>query len=269
MFLNKSQAAFRHQVLNLAEDYDHLYFWTVTFYTLHPDWECFGMFRRFLDHLQKVLPGNWGGVRVAELHKEHGVHFHLVVTERLAADFVRRVGRCHGIGRVHVEVVKDKRGAEDYLAKYLTKQFAAPKTTPTRKVTAHVFSFGFAHVFSMVAENEVRQRNARRWASFGKTKRRTRVKDMENASDYWLYRKTHNLPWLGYAPECYLRRAWVFDVDNTAAHTLKKCWFYLKKNHPNIPSEAVALATGRAVATDLGPAVWRSREIELGPAAPF
>lgn len=231
--LTKSQAAFRHQALNLAEDYPTLYFWTVTFYTLHADFEAFQLFSRFLNHLQKVVGKGWGGVRVAELHKEHGVHFHLVVTERLAADLVRRVGRCYGIGRVNVKVVHDVPGAIDYLAKYLTKKGEAPKTKTGR--------------------------TARRWATFGQVKRRTRVKDMENASDYWLYRVSNNLPWISYRAEILLKRAWLIGEQQ-----FKSCWFCLRRN---LWRDAWGLATEKAIATGLGAIVWRDYSLEFQ--APF
>lgn len=182
----KSAQAFIFQALNLFEDHKDLYFWTLTFYHVHSDWECHKRFSNFLRHLRKVVGRGWGGVRVSELHEEHGVHFHLIVSERLAADLVRRVGRCYGFGRVHVERVFDQRGAIDYLAKYLTKQRDHPKTESGR--------------------------SCRKWASFGDI-RRTRVKDMENAGTYWRFRKARNLPWTSWRQEHLIDRSWIISED--------------------------------------------------------
>jgi len=213
--LTKSKAAFLLSAQQLAEKYEHLYFWTVTFYTLHADWEASHMFTSFLNHLREVVGRDgWGGLRVAELHQEHGVHFHLIVTERLAADLVRRVGRCHGIGRVHVEMVHDKAGAAAYLAKYLSKQYEAPKTKSGR--------------------------NMRRWAAFGDVPR-TKIKDLVNDSPMWIYRRNLDLPFLNFPEEIILQRCWL--LDDTGA-TMKAAWFNMRAAG-RVTQDAVSMALGK------------------------
>lgn len=256
----KSQAAFWHQCQNLFEDNRELYFWTVTFYTLHADWECMELFSNFLNHLKKVMGPGWGGIRVAELHENHGVHFHLIITQRLAADIVRRVGRCHGIGRVHVKRIWDAQGAIDYLSKYLAKQKDAPRTKPRRKVHAAVISFGFAHALAVIAEEREKQRSVRKWATFGDV-RRSRVKDMINDSPVWQFRREHNLPFLSFIPdEVILRHAW-YTASNTH---FKSCWFALRQNRV---ADAILLANEKLRPAGNGtysyPAPWDSLKSPL------
>ena len=152
------------------------------------------MFSAFLKHLRNVLEGDWGGVRVAELHKEHGVHYHALINRRLSVDVVRRVARCHGIGRIFVEVA-DNNGAA-YLSKYLSKQRAGPLCRSGRR--------------------------ARRWASFGPI-RKTRVCDVVNDSPMWVYRRANNLPFLGYRWEGFLNSAWIMGEE-----VFRAVWFAAK-----------------------------------------
>lgn len=254
--LTKTQAAFVFQAQKLFEDHPQLYFWTVTFSTLHADWECAALFRSFLNHLREVMGRTgWGGVRVSELHQEHGVHYHLLVTERLAADLVRRVGRCHGIGWVKVKMVYDIKGAIDYLIKYLHKQKEGPKTQPRRKITTAVWSIGFANALLIVASDYERQRNGRRWASFGDI-RRTRVKDVECDSPMWRFRKQHNLPFLTYRAEVILNRAWLMGEAS-----FKSCWFALKRALLRAEEgfqDAIKLATEQLFSTTNGLLVERA-----------
>lgn len=173
---------------------NRVWLWTFTFAVLHDDWECSRLFRRFLNHLRVVLGKEWGGVRVAELHKEHGVHYHALVTRRIPVDIIRRVGRCHGIGRVHVALCDSN--APKYLGKYLSKSLAGP-----------------------LGEGG---RSGRRWAAFGNIVR-TRVSDLVNESSYWVFRRSRGLKWLGYKSEIILQAVWSLGESNflTAWHCAK------------------------------------------------
>jgi len=178
--MKKSRVAFEMTCDRLFSSGKRIYFWTVTFSTLHNDWECAKLWTSFLNHLRQVVGRTgWGGVRVTELHGERGVHYHFLCTERLAVDLVRRVGRCHGIGRIHV--AKADRGAGLYLSKYLSKQHEGAKTE----------SGG----------------NARRWAVFGDVDR-VRVRDLVNYSDHWQFRRQHQMAYLGFVRETIAQRAW-------------------------------------------------------------
>jgi len=184
MTAGKSRVAFECTARKLFESGEQIYFWTFTFAELHDDWEASRLFSKFLDHLRKVMGGDWGGVRVVELHKTHGVHYHALLNRRLAVDVVRRVGRCHGIGRIHVK--RADSGSVGYLSKYLRKQRAGPLCESGR--------------------------NARRWAAFGDIDR-TRCCDIVYESPMWNYRREQGFKWLGWNVEHLLDRAWDYGVE--------------------------------------------------------
>src|ERR1700744_2827736 len=129
--MTKTVAAFEMTCEKLFERYSHLYFWTFTFKQVMPDWyysQTWARFwRDFLDH----FPDQVIGVKVAELHKEHGLHYHLILNQRICVGQVRRIGARYGIGRVHVKLC-DK-GAVGYLRKYLMKNDRREFKAPVRK----------------------------------------------------------------------------------------------------------------------------------------
>jgi len=204
-----------------------VYLWTVTFSALHSDWECGKLFRAFLNHLREVVGRTgWGGVRVCELHREHGVHYHLLVTERLAVDLVRRVGRCHGIGRIHV--VRADEGSAAYLAKYLSKKGEGPRGQ--------------------------RGGSMRRWAAFGDVES-TRCKDVVLESPMWAYRRQRGLRWRGYQQEWILSAAWDRGED-----VFLSAWCSLGR--AQTVGEAVEIASGRLRVRWLGDLTYKP---ERGP----
>jgi len=224
MNLSKSCAAFRLTAQGLFEKYPKVYFWTVTFHSLHSDWECSALFAKFLKHLQDVVGRTgWGGVRVVELHVNHGAHYHLLVTERLAVDLVRRVGRCYGIGRIHVE--KADSGTVDYLGKYLSKGRVGTKTESGRR--------------------------ARKWAAFGDVPR-VRIRDLENMSPMWVYRRQHRLPFLNFRDERHMQAAWSISVEQFRA-----AYFAVKRGQVQ---DAIKLSQGRLESRGLGQYVERSKD---------
>jgi len=226
--ISRSKRAFQLCAGGIAERFPILYFWTVTFAVVHDDWQCSQLFRRFLDHLKKdkLLVGcEFGGLRVAELHKKHGVHYHLLVNTRVSVHIVRRIGRCYGIGRVNVKRVWDNEGAIAYLAKYLSKRGnGVPLCESGRKM--------------------------RRWAAFGEVPR-VRVSDVVFESEMSIWRRAQNLPWLGYRKEFVVRRAW-----DEGPEACKAVWFLLRGD--GSWSDALALATGRLEVRGLGE--WVERE---------
>jgi hypothetical protein len=174
-----------------------VYFWTFTFAAVHSDWEAMRMFSAFLNHLRKTIGGDWSGVRVAELHPGgHGVHFHALLDRRLDVHIVRRVGRCYGIGRIHVEVAHGEESVK-YLAKYLSKQREGPLCESGR--------------------------NARRWASFGPIQG-TRVSDLVNESPQWVFRREHGFTFLGFRVEPLLNRCWDYGES-----TFKSAWYAARR----------------------------------------
>lgn len=224
MALTKTKAAFLLTAESMFEKYPKVYFWTFTFYRVHPDWEASQRFTRFLNHLQKVTDKGWGGLRVAELHKEHGLHFHALVNGRIAIDFVRRVGKCYGIGRVHVCKADVKSAA--YLAKYLSKQKRGPKTKTGR--------------------------NMRRWGAFGNVKQHaSRVSDLVNDSPMWVYRREHKLPFLSYGKERVLWLCW-----ERGPEVFKAAWFKLRAaesdDYDDFSQDGFSLALGKLDVKGLG-----------------
>lgn len=188
--LTKTKAAFLLTCERLFQAAPRVYFWTFTFSTLHSDWDCAKLFRDFLRHLRKHLGGDWGGVRVAELHKEHGVHYHALINRRLAVDEVRYVASFHGIGRIFV--CRARKESSAYLAKYLSKGKEGPLCKSGRR--------------------------ARRWAKFGEIDH-VKVSDLENYSPMWVFRRNNHLGFLGYRWEALLSRAWDLGED-----TFRMAW---------------------------------------------
>jgi hypothetical protein len=62
------------------------------------------------------------GVRVLELHDEHGVHFHVLTDKRFPIRKMLDLGGRYGFGRTNVKTVKDVAGGVAYLCKYLSKR---------------------------------------------------------------------------------------------------------------------------------------------------
>lgn len=130
-----------------------------------------------------MIGGGWGGLRVTELHKEHGVHYHFLCNQRLAVDVIRGVGRKFGVGRI--QVCKCRMNEPDRMGQYL-----ADYLKPGRD---KVFGKGGGR--------------ARLWAKFGEVEH-TRVSDIVFDCAEWRYRRERGLGWLGFHVENWLRRIW-------------------------------------------------------------
>ena len=220
--MTKTTAAFLLTADRLfADKTQKVYFWTFTFCVVHDDWEASSYFASFLNHLRKVIGGDWGGVRVVELHRDHGCHYHALINRRLAVDIVRRVARCHAIGRIFVELADADAAA--YMGKYLSKQCKGPLTKSGR--------------------------NARRWAAFGPVAR-TRVSDLVNDSPEWVYRREHNLPFVSYRYEALLSSCWV-----RGEVTFRTAWHCAKRGEMG---NVLALAHGQLQARGRGEMVERA-----------
>lgn len=227
--LSKSKTAFLLTTRRMFDEPgERVYFWTFTFRTVHSDWDASHCFSEFLNHLKKVLDGDWGGVKVAELHKDHGVHFHALINRRLAIDIVRRVAELHGFGRIQVEKADKK--ACNYLAKYLTKN-------QHNKMFART------------------GRSLRKWDAFGPIKKQaTRLKDLTNESTYWIWRRENNLPFTWWRFEAFIHTIWRQDPE-----LAKHAWFIATdaKQHRISSDEAMQSLTAYA----LGRYEMRGRQI--------
>lgn len=100
-----------------------LYFWTFTYRDVHSLKTAMSLWNEFLTVVKRKI--DFRGVRVLELHDEHGVHFHVVTNKRFKIRAILDIGVRYGFGRTHVERVRDVAGGIAYLCKYLSKRRAA------------------------------------------------------------------------------------------------------------------------------------------------
>jgi hypothetical protein len=141
----KSRSAFEFTVRKMLRQNRNLYFWTFTFREVHSLKTAMGRWNQFLTVLKRTL--GFRGVRVLELHEEHGCHFHVVTNQRFPIRKILLLGERYGFGRIDVRRVTDAAHAVSYLCKYLSK----------RRVRC--------------------LKRARLWSAFGKIER-TRVRDV-------------------------------------------------------------------------------------------
>jgi hypothetical protein len=115
--MNKSKAAFLFSSQTLGRQ--QLFLWTFTFKELLAIKET----RKRWNHLLTLLLRSWPelqGLRVFELHEEHGLHVHLVTNQFIDVNRARELATQAGWGRIHVTRMPSEHA--DYLAKYLSKE---------------------------------------------------------------------------------------------------------------------------------------------------
>ena len=141
----KSRSAFEFTVRKMLRQNRKLYFWTFTLREVHSLTEAMRLWNQFLTLLKRKL--RFRGVRVLELHEEHGCHFHVITNRRFPIQKVLLMCERYGFGRIDVRRVVDTAKAVNYLCKYLSKR------------------------------RERCLKRARLWSAFGKIER-TRVRDV-------------------------------------------------------------------------------------------
>src|SRR5262249_27227521 len=141
----KSRSAFEFTVRKMLRQNPKLYFWTFTFREVHSLKRAMQLWNHFLTLLRRNL--GFRGVRVLELHEEHGCHFHVVTNKRFPIRNILEVAKRYGFGQIDVRRVTETDQAISYLCKYLSK----------RRVLC--------------------LKRARLWSAFGKIER-TRVRDV-------------------------------------------------------------------------------------------
>jgi len=121
MLLSRTAQAFTFTVERLATYNPKLYFWTFT-YRQVPFNDTWAMWQwaQFMRKVNNAFP-LLKGVRVVELHRSHGIHFHALVNDRIPLERFRRIGWPHGFGRLSVQAADI--GSAGYMAKYLTKSY--------------------------------------------------------------------------------------------------------------------------------------------------
>jgi hypothetical protein len=115
----KSRSAFEFTVRKMLRQNPKLYFWTFTFREVHSQKNAMRLWNQFLTLLKRKL--GFRGVRVLELHDEHGCHFHVVTNQRFPIRKILAFSERYGFGRLHVRPVSDAKSAIKYLCKYLSK----------------------------------------------------------------------------------------------------------------------------------------------------
>src|SRR6266513_1392893 len=118
----KSKTAFERTVRKMEQAGSKLFFWTFTYRDVHSLTVAMRLWNEFLTILKRKV--GFRGVRVLELHDEHGAHFHVVTNKRCKIRAVLALGERYGFGRTHVERVTDVAGGIAYLCKYLSKRRA-------------------------------------------------------------------------------------------------------------------------------------------------
>jgi hypothetical protein len=129
--LSRTVAAFQFSVEKLSRESEKTYFWTFTFKEV-PMWDEIAMidYHTFMVRVTNHFP--WlRGMRISELHKTHGLHFHAIVNHRIPLRRLKALahgsGRCNGknryldFGRMHV--TECNMDTMFYLSKYLGKDF--------------------------------------------------------------------------------------------------------------------------------------------------
>jgi hypothetical protein len=115
--MTKSKAAYLFATQTLGKD--SLYMWTFTFAEVLNIKDT----RKRWNYLLTLMKRRWpklAGLRVFELHKNHGLHVHLVTNRWIDVNVARKLAKKAGWGRIHVMRIPPERAS--YLAKYLSKQ---------------------------------------------------------------------------------------------------------------------------------------------------
>src|SRR5436853_4872351 len=101
----KSRSAFEFTVRKMLRQNRKLYFWTFTLREVHSLRAAMGLWNQFLTLLKRKV--QFRGVRVLELHEEHGCHFHVITNRRYAIRKILAFKERYGLGRIDVRPVPD------------------------------------------------------------------------------------------------------------------------------------------------------------------
>jgi hypothetical protein len=103
----KSRTTFEYTIRKM-EAQGKLYFWTFTYREIHSLKTAMGLWNEFLTILKRKI--GFRGVRVLELHEEHGVHFHVVTNKRFKIRAILAIAARYGFGRTNVKRITDVAG---------------------------------------------------------------------------------------------------------------------------------------------------------------
>src|SRR5690242_10245911 len=116
----KSRSAFEFTVRKMLRQNRNLYVWTFTLREVHSLKTAMQLWNQFLTLLKRKL--HFRGVRVLELHEEHGCHFHVITNQRFPIRKILAFSERYGFGRLQVQAVSDATVAVRYLCKYVSKK---------------------------------------------------------------------------------------------------------------------------------------------------
>lgn len=116
----KSRTAFEFTVRKMMRHNAQMYFWTFTFEEVHAVKEAMERWNAFLTLLKRKV--GFRGVRVVELHEEHGCHFHVLTNRRFPIRRILAFSKRYGFGRMDVRKTENPDRAIGYLCKYLSKK---------------------------------------------------------------------------------------------------------------------------------------------------
>src|SRR5213079_149113 len=103
----KSRSAFEFTVRKMLRQSPKVYFWTFTFREVHSLKTAMQLWNQFLTLLKRNL--RFRGVRVLELHEEHGCHFHVITNRRFPIRRILSMCERYGFGRIDVRDRKSTR----------------------------------------------------------------------------------------------------------------------------------------------------------------
>src|SRR5947209_14862538 len=101
----KSRSAFEFTVRKMLRQDAKLYFCTFTLRDVHSLKAAIQLWNQFLTVLKRSL--GFRGVRVLELHEEHGCHFHVITNRRFPIRKILSMCERYGFGRIDVRRVTD------------------------------------------------------------------------------------------------------------------------------------------------------------------
>lgn len=166
----KSRLAFAFSVERLFAKYRSIYFWGFTFKWVQADDEE-SMRKWNLLHLRlrRRWP-NMKGLRVCELHKERGIHFHCLINQWLPIKEVMAISRGNGrltgencdlgFGRMSVKVCNIN--TAQYLVKYMTKE-GRIRHGRRRRLWGSIGGFKSVRKNDIVADNPFTRNKALLW----------------------------------------------------------------------------------------------------------
>lgn len=128
---NRQQQAWLWSAERLFAENEKIYFWGLTFVNTPIDDEmAMEDFNQLMTRVKNIFHGIQG-LRVCELHRSHGIHFHLLINQRIPIRRMKRIARgnmrLNGVNRYldfgRMSATICDFGAAEYLSKYLVKGY--------------------------------------------------------------------------------------------------------------------------------------------------